>query len=199
MTGGSRRSAPHRLCIGSGVADTSCYSGTRGTVGSGPLPVAPLHLGSPRRSAAERFRASSLGFGMARCRRGPSRTGHRAHRVGLSPPQLGGLFLGSWPGRHPRFPSRLAAHRPGERLLTAVPLLVLQYQQPRLPIEASPAKVASDEQHNDDDDDDPNPGHVILSLGACRLYGESVCSCNGRGRRGEVPPATSERRTARNR
>jgi hypothetical protein len=43
----------------------------------------------------------------------------------------------------------------------------------RLPREASPAKVAKDGQHNDDDDDDPKPGrHVILSLGACRLYDE---------------------------
>jgi hypothetical protein len=43
----------------------------------------------------------------------------------------------------------------------------------RPPREASPAKVASDGQHNDDDDDDPKPGrHVILSSGACRLYDE---------------------------
>ena len=43
----------------------------------------------------------------------------------------------------------------------------------RPPREASPAKVASDGQHNDDDDDDPKPGrHVILSSGACRPYDE---------------------------
>jgi hypothetical protein len=43
----------------------------------------------------------------------------------------------------------------------------------RLPREASPAKVAKDGQCNDDHDDDPKPGrHVILSLGACRLYDE---------------------------
>jgi hypothetical protein len=43
----------------------------------------------------------------------------------------------------------------------------------RPPREASPAKVASDGQHNDDDDDDPKPGrHVILSSGARRLYDE---------------------------
>ncbi len=51
---------------------------------SRPLPVAPLHLGSPWRSAAERFGASSLGFDMARCRCDPSRTGHCAHRLGLA-------------------------------------------------------------------------------------------------------------------
>ena len=67
-------------------------------MGSRPLPVAPLHLGSPWRSGAECFRASSLGFGMARCRRGPPRTGHRAHRVGLAR-RTRCLFLGSWPGR----------------------------------------------------------------------------------------------------
>jgi hypothetical protein len=36
------------------------------------------------------------------------------------------------------------------------------------PREASPAKVAKDGQHSKDDDDDPQPGHAILSLGACR-------------------------------
>jgi hypothetical protein len=46
--------------------------------------MAPLYLGSPGRSAAERFRASSLGFDMARCRHDPSRTGHCAHRLGLA-------------------------------------------------------------------------------------------------------------------
>jgi hypothetical protein len=40
-----------------------------------------------------------------------------------------------------------------------------------LPREASAAKVAKDEQDEEDDDDDPNPGHVILSLGASGLYG----------------------------
>jgi hypothetical protein len=83
-TRASRRSAPHRLWLRFGVADTSCHSGTEGTVDSRPLPVAPLHLGSPWRSAAERFRASSLGFDMARCRHDPSRTGHCAHRLGLA-------------------------------------------------------------------------------------------------------------------
>jgi hypothetical protein len=83
-TGGSRRSAPHRLCIRLGVADTSCHSSTGGTVGSGPIAVAALHLGSPWRSPAECFRASSLGFDMARCRRDPARTGHRAHRFRLA-------------------------------------------------------------------------------------------------------------------
>jgi hypothetical protein len=67
-----------------GVADTSCHSGTQGSVDSKPLSVAPLHLGSPWRSAAERFGASSLGFDMARCRDDPSRTGHCAHRLGLA-------------------------------------------------------------------------------------------------------------------
>jgi hypothetical protein len=83
-TRGSRRSAPHRLWLRFGVADTSCYSGTRRKVDSRPLPVAPLHLGSPWRSAAERFGASSLGFDLARCRHDPPRTGHRAHRLGLA-------------------------------------------------------------------------------------------------------------------
>ena len=41
----------------------------------------------------------------------------------------------------------------------------------RLPREASPEEVGKG-QHNDDDDDDPEPSrHVILSVGACRLYG----------------------------
>src|SRR5215207_1763012 len=59
----------------------------------------------------------------------------------------------------------------------------------RLPREASPAKVAKDGQRNDDDDDDPKPGrHVILSLGACRLYDEptrirNVCGPTLRGER----------------
>jgi hypothetical protein len=49
----------------------------------------------------------------------------------------------------------------------------------RPPREASPAKVASDGQHNDDDDDDPKPGrHVILSSGACRLYDEPTPTRN---------------------
>jgi hypothetical protein len=81
---GSRRSAPHRLCIRFGVADTSCYLGTRRPVDSRPLPVAPLYLGSPWRSAAECFRASSLGFDLARCRHDPPRIGHCAHRLGLA-------------------------------------------------------------------------------------------------------------------
>ena len=157
-------------------------SGTRGTVGSGPLPVAPLHLGSPWRSAAERFRASSLGFGLARCCRGPSRTGRRAHRVGLAHRTRWFSSSGTWPRRHPRFPRSSccsSAWRPRSDSRSSCP--VLQYQQPRLPREASPTKVAKNEQHNNDDDDDPNPGHVILSLGACRLYGESAPSCNMRG------------------
>jgi len=45
----------------------------------------------------------------------------------------------------------------------------------RLSREASPAKVAKDGQHNNDDDDDPKNRHVILSLGACRLYSPSAC------------------------
>ena len=51
---------------------------------SRPLPVAPLHLGSSWGGAAEFFRASSLGFDMARCRGDPSRTGRCAHRLGLA-------------------------------------------------------------------------------------------------------------------
>jgi hypothetical protein len=88
-TGGSRRSAPHRLRPRAGVADTSCHSGTKGTVGSRPLPMAPLHLGSPRRSAAEHLGASSLGFDMARCRHDRSRTGRFAYRLGLACRQTG--------------------------------------------------------------------------------------------------------------
>jgi hypothetical protein len=88
-TGGSRRSAPHRLRPRAGVADTSCHSGTKGTVGSRPLPMAPLHLGSPRRSAAEHLGASSLGFDMARCRHDRSRTGRYAYRLGLACRQTG--------------------------------------------------------------------------------------------------------------
>jgi hypothetical protein len=53
-------------------------------VDSGPLPVAPLHLGSPWGGAAEFFRASSLGFDLVRCRHDPPGTGHRAHRLGLA-------------------------------------------------------------------------------------------------------------------
>ena len=53
-------------------------------MGSRPLPVAPLHLGSPWRSGAECFRASSLGFDLARCRHDPPRAGHCAHRLGLA-------------------------------------------------------------------------------------------------------------------
>jgi hypothetical protein len=41
-----------------------------------------------------------------------------------------------------------------------------------LPSEASAAEVAKEGQHNNDDDDDPENRHVILSLGASRLYGE---------------------------
>lgn len=57
----------------------------------------------------------------------------------------------------------------------------------RLPREASPAKEAKDGQHNNNDDNDPKPGrHVILSLGACRLYGEptrfATCAAYGRNR-----------------
>lgn len=49
----------------------------------------------------------------------------------------------------------------------------------RLPSEASPAKVAKDGQHDNDDDDDPKPArHVILSLGAGRLYGDPTRFCN---------------------
>ena len=50
-----------------------------------------------------------------------------------------------------------------------------------LPRQASPTKVADDDQHKNDDDDDPNPGHMILSLGTGRLYGESAPICNARG------------------
>ena len=88
-TCGSRRSAPHRLWPRAGVADTSCHSGTKGTVDSRPLPMAPLHLGSPWRSAAERLGASSLGFDMARCRHYRSRTGRCAYRLGLACWQTG--------------------------------------------------------------------------------------------------------------
>jgi len=55
----------------------------------------------------------------------------------------------------------------------------------RLPGEASPAKEAKDGQHNNDDDDDPKNRHVILSLGACRLYGEPTRICKVRGLRRE--------------
>jgi hypothetical protein len=44
----------------------------------------------------------------------------------------------------------------------------------RLPGEASPAKVAKENQHKNDDDDDPKNRHVILSLGAWRLYSPSA-------------------------
>jgi hypothetical protein len=62
----------------------------------------------------------------------------------------------------------------------------------RLPGPASPAKVAKDGQHNNDDDDDPKPGrHVILSLGACRLYGERTRICKVCGLRREPGPTPS--------
>jgi hypothetical protein len=120
---GSRRSAPHRLCISFGVADTACYSGTRRTVGSRPLPVAPLHLGSPWRSGAECFRASSLGFDLARCRHDPPRTGHCAHRLGLARrtgsvrPCGGGLGADWTPGRGPQGLPRPLRSRPGSYVL----------------------------------------------------------------------------------
>ena len=44
----------------------------------------------------------------------------------------------------------------------------------RLPGEASPAKVAKDDQHKNDDEDDPKNRHVILSLGAGRFYSPSA-------------------------
>jgi hypothetical protein len=48
-------------------------------------------------------------------------------------------------------------------------------ERERLPRQASPTEKAKDGQHNNDDDDDPKPGrHVILSLGARRLYGEPI-------------------------
>ena len=59
-------------------------------MGSRPLAVAPLHLGSPWRSAAERLGASSLGFDLARYRHDPPRTGRRAHRLGLARLDAGG-------------------------------------------------------------------------------------------------------------
>lgn len=47
----------------------------------------------------------------------------------------------------------------------------------RLPREASPAKVAKDDQDKNDDDDDPKPGHVILSLGrADSTASKAVCA-----------------------
>ena len=47
----------------------------------------------------------------------------------------------------------------------------------RLPREASPAKVAKDDQDKNDDDDDPKPGHVILSLGrADSTTSQAVCA-----------------------
>jgi hypothetical protein len=56
----------------------------------------------------------------------------------------------------------------------------------RLPSEASPAKVAKDGQHNNHDDDDPKPArHVVLSLGAGRLYGDPTRICNLHDLRGE--------------
>jgi len=55
----------------------------------------------------------------------------------------------------------------------------------RLPGEASPAKEAQDGQHKNDDDDDPKNRHVILSLGACRLYGDPTRICKVRGLRRE--------------
>jgi hypothetical protein len=71
----------------------------------------------------------------------------------------------------------------------------------RLPREASPTKVAKDGQHNDDDDDDPEPGrHVILSLGACRLYDEPTRTRNvyGATRRWErLAPRRARTRAAR--
>ena len=83
-TRGNRRSAPDRLWPRTGVAHVSCHSGTKGAVDPRPLPMAPLCLGSPWRSATERLGASSLGFDMARCRHDPSRTGRGAHRLGLA-------------------------------------------------------------------------------------------------------------------
>src|SRR5688572_1744866 len=86
-TRGNRRSAPDRLWPRTGVADVSCHSGTKGAVDSRPLPMAPLCLGSPWRSATERLGASSLGFDMACYRHYPSWTGGCAYRRGL----LGGM------------------------------------------------------------------------------------------------------------
>jgi hypothetical protein len=104
----------------------------------------PGHLGAPTRSSP----AASV-----RC---------RAHTV----------YARDLVGRHLRDrdgarggPKRCAYENPATRETKLAPA--------RLPREASPAKVAKDGQHNDDDDDDPEPGrHVILSLGACRLYDE---------------------------
>jgi hypothetical protein len=65
----------------------------------------------------------------------------------------------------------------------------------RLPREASPAEVAKDGEHNNDDDDDPKPGrHMILSLGACRLYGDPTLVFNSRGLRRERNGSRSRER-----
>jgi hypothetical protein len=84
LTRGNRRSAPHRLWPRTGVADASCHSGAKGAVDSRSLPMAPLCLGSPWRSATERLGASSMGFDMARYCHYPSRTGSCAYRRGLA-------------------------------------------------------------------------------------------------------------------
>ena len=84
LTRGNRRSAPHRLWPRTGVADASCHLGAKGAVDSRSLPMAPLCLGSPWRSATERLGASSMGFDMARYCHYPSRTGSCAYRRGLA-------------------------------------------------------------------------------------------------------------------
>jgi hypothetical protein len=81
--------------------------------------------------------------------------------------------------------AELAAHR--ARMWSPRPMSRSLVGAARLPREASSAKEAKEGQHNNDDDDDPKPvRHVILSLGACRLYGEPIrfatCAAYGRNR-----------------
>jgi hypothetical protein len=78
----------------------------------------------------------------------------------------------------------------------------------RLPREASPAKVAKDDQDKNDDDDDPKPGHVILSLGradsttsqascaTCSAHAASGTARRSGNRTGE-PPEGARREAGR--
>lgn len=126
--------------------------------------------------------SSSSGLGVAKRRRALQNFVSGLRYGSVSPRSFSEWALRSSPRPSPPHPSHTAA---GSHAVAHTHPFVTgssgvmrrnEVRRARLPREASPAKVAKDDQDKNDDDDDPKPGHVILSLGrADSTASQAVC------------------------
>jgi len=123
--------------------------------------------------------SSSSGLGVAKRRRALQSFVSGLRYGSVSPRSFSEWALRSSPRPSPPHPSHTAAGSSGVMRRNEV-------RRARLPREASPAKVAKDDQDKNDDDDDPKPGHVILSLGrADSTASQALCpTCAARAATG---------------